>query len=191
MAETDGLGNFDFTKVQKPSVFLKFEAGKALKLRVLTIDPIITTQEFESADGEVNLSTRFAFIVYNWTDKRAQILQASPNMAKRFAELHTDEDYGANIRKVDIKITPTGEKLQRKYDIQVLPTAQEMSNDQIRECQEIKLEEIIKDGQRASFYEPPEKTATSGYDAAKAKRNELSGDTDPGDDPINLDDIPF
>lgn len=190
MAENDSLSNFDFNKVTKGGLFLKFEAGKSVTLRVLTVDPVISTQEFEGADGEITLSTNFAFIVYNFTDEKAQILQATPNMAKKIADLHNDEDFGANIRKIDIKITPTGEKLLRRYEIQVLPKTNDLTNEQIKECQAIDLDEKIENGQRATYYEPPAKEETPGYDAAKAKAAELRGD-DIEDDPINLDDIPF
>lgn len=191
-AENDALSNFDFDTVTSAGLFVKFKGGKPLTLRVLTIDPVVSTQEFEDKEtGEVNLSTRFAFIVYNFTDNKAQILQASPNMAKKISELHLDEDFGANIKNIDIKISPTGEKLQRKYDIQVLPQARELTAAMVKEAQAIKLEEKVK-GDRMSIYKPQKPT---GYEQAKAVAEGLGAnvedEADLGDEPINLNDIPF
>jgi len=198
MSETDALSKFDFSKVTKPGLFIKFEAGKPLTLRILTVDPMVTTVTFEDEKtGEENLQTKFAFIVYNFTDSKAQILSATPNMAKKIGELHTDPDFGEDIRKIDIKISPTGEKLSRKYDIQVLPKTNELTNEQIKECVAIKLEDKVSDGQRMSFYKPEEKVIqvddeekhTPGV-ADATKEDEVVIE-DIGDEPINLDDIPF
>lgn len=182
MAETDALSNFDWNKVTKPSLFLKFQAGKPVTLRVLTVDPMVQTVTYEG-DGEENISTKFAFIVYNHTDQLAQILSATPNMAKKIGELHLDPDFGANIREIDIKITPTGEKLKRRYDIQVLPKATQLTNAQIKECAAIDLEKLIPEGQRMSFYDPTEKPQPQPADDIVIE--------DIGDEPIDLSDIPF
>ena len=194
MAEADALSKFDFSKVMKGGLFLKWEAGKALTLRVLTTNPMVTTKEFANSDGEINLSTQFHFIVYNFTDSLAQVLSASPSMAKKISDLHTDEDFGANIRNIDIKITPTGEKLTRRYDIQVLPKTKNLTKDEIELCKKVDLEKAIPDGERMSFYKPEEKVIqTEEHTPGVADRN--TGEDveieDIGDGPINIDDIPF
>lgn len=200
MAEADALSKFDFSRVVKPGKFLKFQAGKPLTLRVLTVDPLVYETKYEDKiTQEITLSTRFAFVVYNFTDSMAQILQATPNMAKKIGDLHTDEDFGANIRNIDIKISPTGEKLERRYDIQVLPKTRELTNEQIKECAVIKLEDAIEgDHQRMSFYKPGEAIpgTDSGEAEVQAKENAEKTEEDPviediGNEPINLDDIPF
>lgn len=191
MAEADALSKFDFSKVTKPSLFVKFEAGKPLVLRVLTVDPVVSTQTFEDEKtGETSVNTKFGFIVYNFTDEKAQILSATPNMAKKIGELHVDEDFGANIRKIDIKISPTGEKLKRRYDIQVLPKTNELTNAQIKEAQAIDLDEKIEGGSRMSLYDPkdfnkPEEKPTPAENDAEVEIEDI------GDEPVNLDDIPF
>jgi len=194
MPDKDALSTFDFSKVGGSGLFVKFEAGKPLTLRVLTVDPIVSQVEYESDSGEITLTTKFSFIVYNFTDSKAQILSASPSIAKKIGELHVDSDFGANIRKIDIKITPTGEKLMRRYDVQVLPSARDLTNEQIKECSAIDLPAKVQ-GDRMSFYDP---NKLSGHDLAKAKADELRGGEkedvvieDISDEPVNLDDIPF
>ena len=195
MAENDALSTFDFSKVTGGGLYLKFEAGKALTLRVLTVDPVVYNDEFEDKEtGEISLNTRFAFIVYNFTDKKAQILQTTPNMAKKIGDLHKDPDFGSDIRKIDIKITPTGEKLQRRYDIQVLPNAQTLTKDMVEEAKAIDLDDQLKEknGQRMSFFDP-DKSTTPGHDKAAAIAEEIKNRNESfdEDEPINLDDIPF
>lgn len=190
MADKDALGSFDFSKVTKGGLFLKWEAGKAVTLRVLTLDPLVTTKEFTNDDGEVNLSTQFHFIVYNWTDKAAQILSATPTIARKIGDFHKDPDFGSNIREIDIKITPTGEKLTRKYDIQVLPKANVLGKEELEQLKKIELEKAVPDGERMSFYnpdkqeKPPRAVPANGGDDDIA---EMPAD----DEPINLDDIPY
>ena len=202
---SDALAGFDFNQVGGGSLFLKFEADKPVKLRVLTTDPLVYIDKFAN--------TRFAFIVYNLTDGKAQILQATPGMARRIGEIHKDEDFGANIQKVDVKITPTGAGMERRYTIQALPNATDLTQAQLKEAKEINLEEKVgKDApmaQRMSFYDreafnaahqqaEDEQEVVSGYDKAKAQADALRpGETpdevveDIGDEPINLNDIPF
>jgi hypothetical protein len=216
MAEQDALSSFDFNKFGGSGLFVKFRADIPLTLRILTTDPVISETEFtDKKTGEVNISTRFAFIVYNFTEERAQILQASPAMARKIGELHVDPDFGANIRKIDIKITPTGEGLERRYDIQVLPNARTLTAAQVAEAQEIDLDDKVKDSKgRMSRWDqtgstPAAAAAGSGYDKAKAAASKLKKDDAPaeddapapgtediviediGDEPINLDDMPF
>ena len=204
MAEKDALSTFDFSKVTGGGLFVKFTPGESLTLRVLTTDPIVANESYEDKrTNETIVGTKFSFIVYNWTEGRAQIWKATPNTAKRLGELHIDPDFGANIRKVDIKVTAPEKGEIKAYEIQVLPTAKTLTNEMITEAQAIKLEEKVE-GDRMSLYEP---TASSGYEQAKAAREALQGPDeideeteaqiddkvidDIGDGPINLDDIPF
>lgn len=191
MAETDALSKFDFSKVTGGGLFLKFKADEPVTLRVLTVDPVVSNEEYRNPDTDEveSVSTKFSFVVYNFTEGKAQILKATPTIAKEIGRLHTDPDFGANIRKIDIKITPTGEKLLRRYSVQVLPKANTLTNEQIKECQAINLDEKVE-GDRMSFYEP-----STGYEKAKATAAALKGEDtvveDIGDEPINLDNIPF
>lgn len=195
MAESDALSNFKFPKGK--GLFCTFEDGDEFRVRVLTTDPVVTTKEFEGADGEVAVSTKFAFVIYNWTLSKAQILNAGATITKAIQKLHQDEEWGANIKKMDIKITATGNQMKRRYEVTPMPHAEDLTPEQIRECQNIDLEERIPDGQRMSFYNPEE---TSGYDKARLQHDRIkehtpgvadSGDyNNLGDEPVNYDDIP-
>lgn len=197
MAEDkDALRDFDFNKVTGGGLFLKFKAGEAVTLRILTTDPVM------SVDSKYG-GTYFGFIVYNFTEGKAQILNATPGVAKRIQALHFDEDFGANIRKIDLKITPSGEKLERKYEIQVLPTTKDLTNDMVLEAKAIDLEETIAKGagftKRMSLYDQDEfnrkqKEFAGGEDDEPIAPSKSITEDDvviDDDEPINLDDIPF
>lgn len=185
MAEADALKTFQFPK--NKGLFVSFDDGDEFKLRVLTTDPVVTNKEFiDPVTGETNLSTKFAFIVYNFSLEKAQILNAGATITREIQRLHQDEDYGANIKQIDIKIAATGSKLTRKYSVNALPKAEVLTNEQIKECQAINLEEKV-DGQRMSFYKPADYQAT---DTNKPTEGDIVIEDIP-DEPINLNDIPF
>ncbi len=199
MAEQDSLKDFDFDRISKPGKFLKFTAGKPVTVRILTKDPVVQEKEFTAKNGDVNMSTKFCFIVWNFTDERAQILSATPKMARTFQRVAVDEDFGANLQKCDIKISPEGEMLDRVYDINVIRHSgneKPLTADMVNEAKEINLDEDVQDNRgRLSEWEPAA-ASTSGYESAKATAAAISGKTteeveDISDEPINLDDIPF
>lgn len=206
MAEADVLGSFDYDQFGGAGIFLKFKANEPVVVRVLTTDPVVSQSEFTSkSTGEKTLNTKFNFIVYNFTAGKAQVLSAGPGMSRDFGKLHVDDDFGANIKNIDIKITPTGEKLERRYDIQVLPKTNQLTDEQIKEAQAIDLDTIVNDskGRMSEWNQDMQgnKVGNSGYDQAKAQANKLKPSSEPqpediviediGDEPINLDDIPF
>lgn len=203
MAEADSLNDFDFNKISKPGKFLKFEAGKPVVVRVLTKDPVVQEREFtDKKTGDINLRTTFCFIVWNFTDDRAQILSAGPSMARTFQTIGKDEDFGANLQKCDIKISPEGEMLSRAYDINVLRhsgSEKEITKAMVDEATQINLDQDVKDSKgRLSIWEPtgvkPGRLTNAPAEGTDADPPQDEPDTvieDIGDEPINLDDIPF
>jgi hypothetical protein len=202
MAEEDSLSGFDFSKISKPGKFLKFEAGKSVTVRILTKDPVVQEKEFTAKNGDVNLSTKFCFIVWNFTAEKAQILTATPKMATTFQRVATDDDFGSNLQKCDIKINVEGEMLERVYDINVLRHSgneKELTKAMIEEAQKLNLDDDVQDNRgRLSRWEPVDesiKPSSSGYEQAKEQADRLRKEDevieDIGDEPINLDDIPF
>jgi hypothetical protein len=205
MAEKDALSSFDFSKVTNAGLFLRFQPGESVTVRVLTIDPIIAESEFtDKRTGEVSINTRIAFIVYNFTDNKAQIMRVTPNTARKIGEIHTDPDFGSNIKKLDLKITPPNKNEVKAYDIQVLPNARSLTNDQIREAQAIDLDNGVADSKgRMSQYNQDTsagKVGQSGYEKAKAQHDKLAQKNEPpenpdeifdmGEEPFDLDELP-
>lgn len=199
MAETDALSGFDFNRIAKPSKYLKFEAGKPVTVRILTKDPVIQEKEFNKGSSEANISTKFCFIVWNFTLEKAQILSATPKMAQTFQRIATDPDFGENLQKCDIKISPEGEMLERVYDINVLRHSgneKELTKEMIDEAKALNLDDDVQDNKgRLSEWQPQ---TTSGLEKARTVAKALGANVvddeiidDSGDEPINLEDIPF
>lgn len=120
----------------------KFGGGLYLKdfpakIRVLTLDPMVYNYMG---------NTVYAFIVWNQTDQKPQILAKGPGFAKRFQEIHMDEDFGANVRRIDIKITTNGKSgMETRYTITPIGVPQDLANDQIQEASSVNLEDKIKE----------------------------------------------
>lgn len=195
MPETDSLSDFDFNKVSKPGKFLRFEAGKPVTVRILTKDPVVQERTFEG-DGDINISTKFCFIVWNFTDEKAQILSAGAKMARTFQSVGKDPDFGANLQKCDIKISPEGDGKKRTYDTNVLRhsgSEKELTQAMVNEARTIDLDKDVSDSRgRLSIWEPPTKAAAP----IKNEENDIppmasEGADDLDDEPINIDDIPF
>lgn len=186
MSEVDALSKFEFPKGK--GLFVTFADGDEYRLRILTTDPIVSSSEYENPKTkEITLSTKFAFIVYNFTLGRAQILNAGATITREIQRLHQDEEWGANIKKMDIKISADGEMLNRKYTVTPLPKPETLTNEQIKECQAIDLEEKIENGNRMSLYKPEEEKEIQ---VEETPKDTIVEDEDE-DEPINLDDIPF
>jgi len=192
MPEKDALSSFDFSGVIKSGIYLKFEPGKPIVVRVLTTDPVVFNTSFEDKKtGETIVATKFAWVVYNFTAKAAQVMQTTPNLAKKLQELHTDVDFGADLKSIDLKITPPAPGVIAAYDVQVLPKTQVMTDEQIKECMSIKLDELFEDkgGVRMNSYDPKKfKTAAVEVNADDAIQ---SDDMIEDGEPVDLSDIPF
>lgn len=178
---TDGLKNLKFEEGQ--SDFIKFKADVPVKLRVLSVNPLIHENSYtDPKTGEVSVTTKYAFAVHNYGENKAMILDASPTIARTIHKLHSDEDYGEDITKIDIKIEPTGEMLERRYAVNVLPKTQELKDKQVEAVEELdgKLESIIKGGIRAEAYNNGERL--------EKPKDEVHT---PDGEPVDLDNIPF
>ncbi len=190
MAGSDALSSFDWSTVSESGIFVKFKPGEPMVLRVLTTDPVVTNESYDDKrTGETIVTTKFSFVVYNWTEKKAQIWKATGKTAKTIGELHVDPDFGANIKNVDLKVTPPEKGEIKAYEIQVLPTPKQLTMAQIDEARAINLDEKVKDGQRMSFYDPKK---AKGAALDETVPDEVIEDIeDIGGEPISLSDIPF
>jgi len=161
-------------------------------VRILTKDPVIQEKLFGKG-ADMNMSTKFCFVVWNFTDEVAQILSATPKMARTFQNIATDPDFGSNLQKCDIKISPEGEMLERVYDINVLRhsgSEKPITASMVEMAKEIDLDKDVQDSKgRLSTWEPP--TATKANPPVKAEAAVDQVIEDMGGEPINLDDIPF
>src|ERR1019366_2227536 len=113
MAETDALAGAKFGG----GLYLKDFPAKD---RVLTRDPMVYNRFG---------NTYYAFAVYNLDLKKVQVLAKGPGFAKRFQELNS-EDFGGDVRKLDIKITTNGQSgLNVRYTIDHIGLASDIKKE--------------------------------------------------------------
>lgn len=137
-------------------------------MRVLTLDPVVHIDQFAN--------TRFAFVVWSYTEDKAMILDKGASIAKQLAAIHKDEDYD-NLNEVDVKISATGEGMETRYSVNVLPKTQTLTTDQAKACAALNLDDIIKNGTRMSDVN----------NGAK-----VSAEADPDfEEPLDLNDLPI
>lgn len=179
----DPLADFNFSS--SDGLFVSFKSGEPVKLRVLTKDPLVSIDKFGN--------TRFAFVVWNYNLGKAQILNRGASIAKELQALHLDEDFGANIQKIDVKITATGEGKETRYSVQGLQNSANLKSDALEEAKQIDLPAVIKNGIRMSELNKGEKLPEVETESEKT----VVTDAEPviedinDDEEINLDDIPF
>lgn len=155
-------------------LFMRVNSGEPVTLRVLTLDPLVSVDKWGG--------TKYAFVVWNWNENKAQIWSTTPGNLKKLVAIHRDEDFDP-LNKLDVKVSATGEMLEKRYEIVPLPKVKEMTREMVEEAQAIKLEDKIENGVRLSAYSEGEDLPTiqteSGYDRAKAIAEQLksSGDS--------------
>jgi len=147
MAEKDALRDKNIPG-SGGGLFTKLTEGNPIKLRVLTTDPMVTRDKWGN--------TRFAFVVWNYTEEKAQILNKGSSIASEIKRLHLDEDYGANIQEIGIKITTKGQLKDTRYSVDPLPNIEKLTKKQLEELKKVDLEKAVKNGVRLSELESEE-----------------------------------
>lgn len=103
MTETDALAGANFGG----GLYLK---DFPVKIRVLTRDPMVYVDNFAN--------TKYVFAVFNLDEQKVQILDKGPGFAQRLQEINSDEDFGGDIRRVDLKITTNGKSgIEIRYTV--------------------------------------------------------------------------
>lgn len=149
------------------------------KIRVLTLDPLVSMDNYGN--------TRYAFVVWHHDENKPKILNKGPSFAKRFQEIHLDEDFGSDVRKIDLKVTVSGTGKETRYTITPIGNPYDLPNEKVKEAASVQMQSVIKNGIRLSELN----------NGAKVPANEVGlepQDTvvDVNDDEeISLNDIPF
>lgn len=107
----------------------KFDSGLYLKdfpvkIRVLTRDPMVYNDNFGN--------TKYVFAVFNLDEEKVQILDKTGGFPKRFQEINSDEDFGGDLRKVDLKITTNGKQGKEiRYNITPIGKPDDLTKKQV------------------------------------------------------------
>jgi len=98
--------------------YFKLKDGEEARIRICSdsSEALIYEKEFER-DGKFDLSTRFAYVVWNYDAGLAQVWsEVSGATYDKIKKLIMNKDYG-DITQYDVTVSREGEQLQTKYDI--------------------------------------------------------------------------
>lgn len=181
------------TYTPSSGTFLRINSGEPVKIRVLTLNPGVIESSGVNTAGEEWTRTQYAFVIWNWDAKCAQIWTTTPGNLNKLTTIHRDPDLDA-INKIDIKVSATGEMLEKRYEIMPLPKSGDITQSIVDQSSKLKVEDLKGYKGRLSEVDSERQ---SGYAKAKAKAAELKPEQEDEvvefdeDEPINLDDIPF
>lgn len=183
---------------------LKLEDGKPVKIRVVG-EPYVIQTEFKG-----NPSTRFALKFWNQTAKVAQFIMIPKTPLNALLALAENvEDWG-DPEQYDVTITRNGSGKETEYSVQPSPNKGPLEQTKREEVEAIDLETVLKRFPSISLVIPLADTNDEFWSKHKPKAetpelslSELAEEKrlksqvqdmvieDIGDDPINLDEIPF
>jgi len=165
-------------------LFLKIDDGKEVKLRIAG-DPVVFNNDFQ---GQV--STRYGWVVWNYDEKKAQILQQGVTGFKTIANLAQNEDWG-DPTTYDIKVKREGQGTDTKYHFSPspngkdapLPKEAQEAVDTVDPLQVIKGSIWVSDAAKGS-------KVPNAVNAELPTKPDVVHDVDQ-DEEIDLSDIPF
>jgi hypothetical protein len=152
------------------NLFLKLKDGEQAKIRIFS-EPAIYNQEF---DG--NVTTRYAWVVWNYGEKKAQVFSQGVSVFKQLSDLV--EEWGEPT-EYDITIKRTGEMLETRYSVTPSPKSIGLSADDKKACAAVDLLSAVNGRWLKDFLED------------KDNRDEIVPMPSDDDAPLDLNDIPF
>lgn len=179
--------------------FLKLNDGETVKVRITSL-PVIFQNEYNQGE-EVNISTRFAFIIWNHDDNKAQIWQTNgATYGQQISPLLEDEEYG-DWRKYDVKISRSGEKAQTRYSVRPGVKQYDLEDEQLDAVGSIDIIALLNKQDsnsqvmwlnewREMEEEARKKPAKSEMESLEKAGNAIHRD-DEDEEPVNIDDVPF
>lgn len=176
-------------------LYHKFEDGKTYIFRIAS-EPVVYNTEFSNG-AETNISTKYAWVVWNVEDKTAQIMQLPVTGYRQIAAFAADDDYG-DPTQYSFKITRTGTGLETKYNVVPSPkksSLAELDSDAPAAVKDVDLVEAISSGKGVSNVNWL-KDVVAGTASSKPSHadqhavNDILMDAD-SDKPIDLSEIPF
>jgi hypothetical protein len=131
----------DYVPPSGASMFFKFEDAKSKRVRIAG-EPYVFTSEFRRGD-DVQVSTKYAWVIYNKEDKQAQILQLPVTGFRQVAALGANDEWG-DPAGYDLVIMREGTGRETKYTITPSPNKASLTVDEQEAVDKIDLPAAIK-----------------------------------------------
>ncbi len=179
------MGAYDYKPEGGSGLFLKLVDGDNVRLRIIG-EPVVFDNDYKG-----NLSTKYAWPVYNHDEEKVQIFQGGAQIFNMIAGLAKDEEWG-DPAKYDIKVGRVGStKDDTKYSISPSPKSKDLPED----LEEIDMVEKISASPNAYRVELLSKVVAAGGKRSEKQEDKKTPEDvvidDVEDGPINLDEIPF
>lgn len=130
-------------------LYHKFEDGKIYKVRLLT-DPVVFINTFTNkVNGEVKDRTKYAWIVYNFELKSAQIMQLPVTAFKMIQKFAKNAEYG-DPKGYDLTISRSGTVPRVQYEVVAGRTSKPTPDAILALIEDIDLIEKIEEGESNS-----------------------------------------
>lgn len=181
-----------YTAPTTPGRYFKLEDGQSAKVRI-TSEAYVYTDEFKG-----KISTRYAWVVWNFAAELAQVLQAGVTVFKTIQGYALDEEWG-DPTEYNLTIKREGVGKDTTYAVTASPTRTPLTVDQLAVVAAFDLFDVVENAiplaqvADAPAEEPSTAAAESDEDVRPDGRK--GGDVVIKDldetKKINLDDIPF
>jgi hypothetical protein len=188
-------------------LYLKLQDGETVKLRFASQPAIFEAEGKDRETGEITLRTQYGWLVWNQDQKMPQVWTQGVRFFKQIAALAQDEEWGDPI-EYDIKLTRQGSDTSTTYTVTPSSNRTPLGDEAKEKINKIDLIKAIGAGrgnQRVMWLsewddqvaqqeeQGHEKEVDALETAGKAKKaaDKDAVIEDIGDEPMNLDDIPF
>lgn len=180
----------DIYKTYKPKsggdLYLKLKDGDSVKLRIAS-EPAIFTNEFPQQDGSVKITERFAWVVFNRNENKAQVYAAGKSVYGQIADL---VDEWGDPQEFDVTIKRSGEGLETKYGVVPSPKSVDLTKEELAEVKAVDLLKATGGRWLADFANDGEMPEPRSKAPEKDPTEPEITDKDMQEE-ISLDDIPF
>lgn len=140
--QTESESIYDlFTPPKGGGNFFGLDDGESARIRIQS-EPYAYQDTFKQQDGTSKVSTRFAWLIYNFDLKAAQVLKQSGTFYSSLAALTKDPDFGKDPTKHDVRVTRTGTGTSTTYAINLTKTDNELTPDILEAVANL---DIVKD----------------------------------------------
>ena len=109
-------------------LFLKLQPDTKVRVRILGLPAVFDSRFEDKKTGEVKVSTKYAWPVYNHDEEKTQVFQGGAQVYNGLLALIEDDDWGDPVG-YDVTIGRTGSGTDTKYSVVGSPKSKDVPED--------------------------------------------------------------
>lgn len=125
---------------QGGGLFVKLEDGDQAQLRIAS-EPLIFNKKFDRG-GEVSITTRYAWVVWNYQESKAQVFEQGVRFFRAIHNLATTDAWG-DPTSYDIQVKREGTGTDTQYHVSPLPNKAALSAEAKEAVTKIDLKKAV------------------------------------------------